>query len=144
MHLWIVWLIAAVALGVAELITTSLAFVFVAAGALAAGVTAAAFGAGAVVQVIVFIAVSLASIVLIRPLAVRRLNRRPTLRTGTAALVGQTGYVLEDVTPRAGLVRIDGQEWSARPYDEMSVIPAGSNVDVLQIKGVTALVHPRE
>ncbi len=143
MHLWIAWLIAAVALGVAELTTTSLAFGFIAVGALAAAVTAAV-GVGAVVQVVVFIAVSLASIVLIRPLAVRRLNRRPALRTGTAALVGQTGYVLEDVTPRAGRVRIDGQEWTARPYDEMSVIPAGSNVDVLQIKGATALVHPRE
>lgn len=143
MHLWIAWLIAAVALGVAELATTSLAFGFVAVGALAASVTAAV-GVGAVVQVVVFVAVSLASLVLVRPLAVRRLKRRPTLRTGAAALVGHTGYVLEDVTPLAGRVRIDGQEWTARPYDEVSVIPAGSNVDVLQIKGATALVHPRE
>jgi membrane protein implicated in regulation of membrane protease activity len=142
-HLWIAWLIAAVALGVAELVTTSLAFGFIAVGAAAAAVTAAA-GVGAVVQVIVFIAVSLASIALVRPLALRRLNRRPTLRTGAAALVGRIGYALEDVTPQAGRVRVDGQEWSARPYDEVSVIPAGSQVDVLQIKGATALVHPRE
>lgn len=143
MDLWIVWLIVAVVLGVAELITTTLAFGFVAVGALAAAVTAAA-GPGAVVQVVVFVAVSLASIVLIRPIAMRRLRRRPTLRTGAAALVGLTGYVLEDVTPQAGRVQIGGQEWSARPFDEMSVIPAGSKVDVLQIKGATALVHPRE
>jgi membrane protein implicated in regulation of membrane protease activity len=142
-HLWMAWLIAAVALGVAELITTSLAFGFVAFGALAAAATALA-GVGAVVQVVVFVAVSLASIMLIRPYAVRRLRRRPALRTGAAALVGQVGYVLEDVTPQAGRVQIGGQEWTARPYDEMSVIPAGSKVDVLQIKGATALVHPRE
>ena len=143
MGLWAVWLIVAVVLGVAELLTTSLAFGFVAVGALAAAITAAA-GIGAVVQVVVFVVVSLASILLIRPVALRRLRRRPTLRTGTAALVGQTGYVLEDVTPQAGRVQIGGQEWSARPFDEMSVIPAGSKVDVLQIKGATALVHPRE
>jgi membrane protein implicated in regulation of membrane protease activity len=61
-----------------------------------------------------------------------------------AALIGQTGYVLAEVTPRAGRIRIGGEEWSARPYDEASVIPAGSTVDVLQIKGATALVHQRE
>lgn len=143
MGLWVVWLIVAVVLGVAELITTSLAFGFVAIGALAAAVTAGV-GVGAIVQVVVFVGVSVASIVLIRPLALRRLRRRPALRTGAAALVGQTGYVLEDVTPQAGRVQVGGQEWTARPYDEISVIPAGSKVDVLQIKGATALVHPRE
>ena len=55
-----------------------------------------------------------------------------------------TGYVLTDVTPHGGRIRIGGEEWSARPYDEMSVIPSGATVDVLQIKGATALVHPRE
>jgi membrane protein implicated in regulation of membrane protease activity len=88
--------------------------------------------------------VSLAGIVLIRPMALRRLRRRPGLRTGTAALVGQTGLVLDEVTPHAGRIRIGGEEWSARPYDDASVIRAGSTVDVLQIKGATALVHPRE
>lgn len=143
MHLWIAWLIGAVVLGVAELVTTTLALGFIAVGALAAAVAAAA-GVGAAIQVAVFVGVSLASIVLVRPFAMRRLRRRPALRTGAAALVGQTGYVLEDVTPQSGRVQIGGQEWSARPYDEASVIHAGSKVDVLQIKGATALVHPRE
>jgi membrane protein implicated in regulation of membrane protease activity len=88
--------------------------------------------------------VSAAGIFVIRPVALRRLRRRSQLPTGTAALVGQTGYVLDDVTPHAGRIRIGGEEWSARPYDDSSVIPAGSKVDVLQIKGATALVHPRE
>ena len=142
MSLWIVWLIAAVVLGVAELLTTTLAFGLVAVGALAAAL-AAALDSPAVLQVGVFVVVSLAGIVLIRPFALRRLRRRPALRTGTAALVGQTGLVLSDVSPHSGRIRIGGEEWSARPYDEASVIPAGSTVDVLQIKGATALVHPR-
>ncbi len=143
MVLLVVWLIAAAALGVAEMLTTTLALGLVAVGALAAAL-AEAVGGGPVAQVAVFVAVSLAGIVLIRPVALRRLQRRSTLRTGTAALVGQTGYVLADVTPRDGRIRIGGEEWSARPYDETSVIPAGSTVDVLQIKGATALVHQRE
>lgn len=143
MVLLVIWLIAAAALGAAEMLTTTLALGLVAVGALAAAL-AEAVGGGPVTQVVVFVAVSLAGIVLIRPVALRRLQRRSTFRTGAAALVGQTGYVLADVTPHDGRIRIGGEEWSARPYDEMSVIPAGSTVDVLQIRGATALVHQRE
>ena len=143
MVLLVIWLILAVALGVAEMLTTTLALGLVAVGALAAALTEAAGGPG-LLQIAVFIIVSLAGIVLIRPLALRRLNKRGTLRTGMAALIGQTGYVLAEVTPHEGRIRIGGEEWSARPYDEASIIPAGSTVDVLQIKGATALVHQRE
>jgi membrane protein implicated in regulation of membrane protease activity len=140
--LWVIWLIAAVALGVAEIMTTTLAFGLVAIGALAAAL-AGGVGADAGVQLGVFVVVSVAGVGLIRPVALRHLHRRPALRTGTAALVGQTALVLADVSPHGGRVRIGGEEWSARPYDEMSVIPAGTTVDVLQIKGAMALVHPR-
>ena len=143
MALLVIWLVAAVVLGVAEMLTTTLALGLIAVGALAAALTEAVSGSP-LLQVAVFVAVSLAGIVLIRPLALRRLQRRTTFRTGTAALVGQTGHVLAEVSPQAGLIRIGGEEWSARPYDETSVIPAGSVVDVLQIKGATALVHKRE
>jgi membrane protein implicated in regulation of membrane protease activity len=141
--LLVVWLVVAVALGVAELLTTTLTFGLVAVGSLAAALTSG-LGGGWALQVAAFAAVSLAGLVLIRPVAMRRLRRRSTLPTGTAALVGQTGYVLADVSPRGGLVKIGGEEWSARPYDEVSIIQAGSTVDVLQIKGAVALVHPRE
>jgi membrane protein implicated in regulation of membrane protease activity len=141
--LLVIWLIAAAALGVAEILTTTLALGLMAVGALAAAATEAV-GGNVLLQIAVFVVASLAGIVLIRPMALRRLRRRTTLRTGTAALVGQTGYVLADVTPQAGRIKIGGEEWSARPYDETSVIPVGSTVDVLQIKGATALVHQRE
>jgi membrane protein implicated in regulation of membrane protease activity len=125
------------------MLTTTLALGLMAVSALAAAVTEAA-GGNALLQIAVFVAASLAGIVLIRPVALRRLRRRSTLRTGAAALVGQTGYVLADVTPHAGRIKIGGEEWSARPYDETSVIPVGSTVDILEIKGATALVHQRE
>jgi membrane protein implicated in regulation of membrane protease activity len=143
MSLWIIWLIVAIALGAAEVITTTLAFGLVAAGALVAAV-AGALGASLPWQFAAFVAASLAGLVLVRPVVMRHLRRTPSLRSGTAALVGQTAYVLADVSPHGGRVRIGGEEWSARPYDESSVIPAGSTVEVLQIKGAMALVHPRE
>ena len=143
MGLWVVWLIAAVVLGAAELMTGTLAIALVAIGALAAALTSA-LGAGVFFQLAVFVLVTIAGLALVRPAAMRRLRRRPPLRTGTAALVGQTGYVLADVSPQGGRIKIGGEEWSARPYDETSLIPVGSTVDVLLIKGATALVHPRE
>jgi membrane protein implicated in regulation of membrane protease activity len=143
MALLVIWLIVAVVLGVAELVTNTLALGLLAVGALAAGV-AGGLGGDAIVQATAFVAVSAAGIVVIRPMALRRLKRRGLLRTGTAALVGQTGFVLDDVSPHGGRIKIGGEEWTARPYDESSVIPAGATVDVLLIKGATALVHPRE
>jgi membrane protein implicated in regulation of membrane protease activity len=140
---WVIWVIAAAVLGVAELLTTTLALGLIAVGALAAALTSA-LGGDIGLQAGAFVVVSLAGIVVIRPLGLRRLRRRPALRTGTAALVGATGHVLADVSPHGGRIRIGGEEWSARPYDEVSVIPTGSTVDILQIKGATALVHPRE
>ena len=141
--IWIIWLIAAVALGAVEIFTGTLAFGLIAAGALVAAGTAA-LGGGAVLQFVAFVVASVAGLGIVRPLAMRHIRQPPLLRTGTAALVGRTGYVLDEVSARSGRVRIGGEEWSARPYDETLVIPKGSAVDVLQIEGATALVYPRE
>jgi membrane protein implicated in regulation of membrane protease activity len=141
--IWIVWLVVAAALGAAEIFTTTLAFGLVAVGALVAAGTGAA-GGNAAVQFAAFVVASAAGLGIARPLAMRHISRPPLLRTGTAALVGRTAFVLEEVTARSGRVQIGGEEWSSRPYDETLVIPAGSTVDVMQIEGATALVYPRE
>jgi membrane protein implicated in regulation of membrane protease activity len=60
------------------------------------------------------------------------------------ALVGKSAQVVQEVTGYGGRVRIDGEEWSARAYHEALVIPAGATVDVMEIRGATALVYPRE
>jgi len=141
--IWIVWLIIAAALGVAEIFTATLAFGLVAVGALVAAGTGAA-GGNAALQFVAFVVASAAGLGVARPLAMRHIKQPPLLRTGTAALVGRTALVLEDVTAHGGRVRIGGEEWSSRPYDETLVIPAGSTVDVMLIEGATALVYPRE
>jgi membrane protein implicated in regulation of membrane protease activity len=140
---WIVWLIVAAALGAAEIYTTTLAFGLVAVGALVAAGTGA-LGGNMALQFVAFVVASAAGLGIARPLAMRHIQQPPVLRTGTAALVGRTAFVLEEVSARGGRVQIGGEEWSSRPYDETLVIPAGSTVDVLQIEGATALVYPRE
>jgi membrane protein implicated in regulation of membrane protease activity len=143
MGMWIFWLLAAAVLGVAEVMTATLAFGLVAVAALVgAGVGAA--GGDAALQFGAFALASAAGLTLVRPFAMRHIRQPPLLRTGTAALVGRSGYVLDEVTAHGGRVRIGGEEWSARPYDETLTIPKGTAVDVMQIEGATALVYPRE
>jgi membrane protein implicated in regulation of membrane protease activity len=140
---WIVWLVLAAVLGVAEIMTTTLAFGLIAAGAVVAGVVGVA-GAGLPFQLIAFAVASAAGLGVVRPIAVRHIKQPPLLRTGTSALVGRSAKVVEEVTDDGGKVRIGGELWSARPYDESQVIAVGSTVDVFAIEGATALVHPRE
>ena len=143
MESWIVWLVLAAVLGVAEIMTTTLAFGLIAAGAVVAGVVGVA-GGGLPFQLIAFGVASAAGLGVVRPIAVRHIKQPPLLRTGTSALVGRSAKVVEEVNDDGGKVRIGGELWSARPYDESLVIPMGSTVDVFAIEGATALVHPRE
>ena len=141
---WIVWLIVAAVLGVAELLTTTFAFGIIAAAAVVAAVIGA-FHIALPLQLAAFVIAAGAGLGFVRPIALRHLKQPPALRTGVAALVGRTAIVLEEVTDHSGRVRIDGEEWTSRAYvDDSPAIPVGAKVDVMQIKGATALVYPRE
>jgi membrane protein implicated in regulation of membrane protease activity len=141
----IIWVVVAAVLGVAEIFTLTASLGLLAVAALAAA-GAAAIGLGPFAQFAIFAAVSIAGLAGVRPLIKRQLRPRygPQHRFGVAALVGRQARVVQEVTGHAGRVRIGGEEWSARAYDETLVIPAGTTVDVIEIEGATALVYPRE
>jgi membrane protein implicated in regulation of membrane protease activity len=141
----VVWLILAAILGVAEILTLTAALGLLAVAALAAA-GAAALGLDVLWQGVTFAVVAVAGLVGIRPLVKRQLRPRfgPQHKFGVAALVGRQARVVQEVTGHAGRVRIGGEEWSARAYDETLVIPPGTTVDVIEIEGATALVYPRE
>jgi membrane protein implicated in regulation of membrane protease activity len=140
---WVLWTIIAVAFTLGELHTNSFYLAPFAVGGAIAAVLAAA-GAGGLVAVIAFVAAAILFLLLLRPLAMRRRHNVPSLRTGAAALVGQPALVLERIANREGVgtVRIGGEVWTARSYDENEVIPAGEQVEVVEIRGATALVMP--
>ena len=140
---WIIWLVLAAVLGVAEVMTTTLAFGLIAVGAVVAAVVGAA-GVGLPFQLGAFALAAAGGLIVVRPIAMRHIKQPPLLRTGTSALVGRSAKVVEEITDDGGRVRIGGELWSARPYDESQVIPVGSTVNVFAIEGATALVHPRE
>ena len=139
MDLWVLWLIAAVVFGVGEIATLGFFLAPFAGGALVAAIVSA-IGAGAVISWVVFLVVSLVLLAALRPIALRHVRQAPRLRTGTAALVGRTGTVVERITSDEGCVRIEGEIWTARPFDEDQVFEAGTRVQVLEIRGATALV----
>jgi membrane protein implicated in regulation of membrane protease activity len=143
MGVWLIWLIAAVVLGVAEIVTLTAALGVLAGAAL---ITAgfAAIGLPVPLQLVTFALASAAGIVLVRPIALRHM-RQPQLELfGIDALIGKQAYVVREVTDRDGRVRIDGEEWTARAFDDTLVIPVGAAVDVMRISGTTAFVYPRE
>ena len=139
MREWLVWLLVAVGLAVAELLSLDLVLIMLAAGAFAAAGTAA-LGGPLGVQGLVFAVVSALAMFLVRPVARAHLERGAPLATGIAALVGKDALVLEEVGTESGLVKIDGEEWTARPFQDGQVIEPGATVEVITIQGVTALV----
>ena len=140
---WVLWTVAAAAFTVGELHTNSFYLAPFAVGA-AIAAALAALGAGGLVAVVAFAAAAILFLALLRPVAMRHRKSAPALRTGTAALVGQHALVLERIANREGVgtVKIGGEVWTARAFDDEQVIDAGEQVEVVQIRGATALVMP--
>ncbi len=138
---WVIWVIAACVLAVGEIATVSFFLGPFAVGAVAAAIVSL-FVDGWVVSSLTFLVVSVLVLMFLRPIAKRHLKMPPALRTGTAALVGRTAIVTEriDNDDDHGSVRIGGEVWTARSFDDDRVIEAGEKVHVMEIRGATALV----
>jgi membrane protein implicated in regulation of membrane protease activity len=141
MDAWVIWLIVAVVFAVAEVINLSFFLFPFAIGAAGAAVVDLA-GGPAAASWITFVVLTAVSFGIVRPIARRHINMPPQLRTGTAALIGRTAIVTERIVndDAVGKVRIDGEVWSARAYDEDKVLEPGTRVHVLEIRGAMALV----
>jgi membrane protein implicated in regulation of membrane protease activity len=140
MPLWLLWVILAGAFGVGEMLSGGF---FLAPFALGAVLAAAGDKvAGSAVGVIVFIVTSLLTLVLVRPIVRSHLRMPPAIRTGAAALVGKQATVLERISNSegVGIVKIDGEVWTARSLYDDDEIETGARVEVVDIKGATALV----
>jgi len=139
MEEWVWWMIAAGGLAVGEIFTLGFFLGPIAIAAVLAAVVSLA-GGGLALSWAVFIAASLASLLVLRPIARRHLRTPPRIRTGTAALVGGPATVMEHVDRNGGQVKIGGELWSARAYDEDASFEPGARVEVMKIEGATALV----
>lgn len=136
---WGVWLGLAMLLGVLELFSLDLVLLMLASGAVI-GMVAALVGLPVAVQILAAAAASVAMLALVRPNAVKRLHSGPDLKQGHEALVGEEGFTVAEITTQGGQIKIAGEVWTARPYDETAVIPVGAKVRVFEIRGATAYV----
>src|SRR5438094_377794 len=139
MPAWVAWAVVAAVLAAGEAATAGLVLGPIALAAAAAAIVAAA-GAGIAIQIVAFAVASVGALAVLRPIATRHLHTPAHIRTGTAALIGSRATVLERVDADGGRVKIGGEIWSARTYDEDRVIEPGTRVEVLKIDGATALV----
>ena len=141
MAAWLVWLVAGLILVAAEMATGGLWLLMTGMGALG-GALAAAFGAGPVLATVVFAIVSVALLVGLRPVMLRRYQVRD-IRTNTQALIGAKATVVVPVHGDQGRVKIGGEIWSARAHHgEAETFPEGAAVIVVEISGATAIVAP--
>jgi membrane protein implicated in regulation of membrane protease activity len=138
-HLWGAWLALAMLLGVLELFSLDLVLLMVAAGALA-GMAVDFAGLGFPIQLLAASATSLAMLTFVRPTFIKRLHSGPDLKQGFDALVGEEGFTVAEITVHGGQVKVGGEIWTARPYDDTAVIPVGAKVRVYAIRGATAYV----
>ncbi len=138
---WVLWMIAAGLLAVGEMFTLGFFLGPVGVAAVLAAIVTLA-GGGVALQWIVFTAVAAGSLLVLRPIARRHLRTPLQLRTGTAALVGRTAMVTERIhnDEGTGCVKLEGESWTARAYDGDEIIEPGKRVQVIEIRGATALV----
>ncbi len=138
-HAWQLWLGLAMVLGVAELFSLDLVLLMLAIGA-GVGMAFALVDLPVAVQALGAVVTSLGMLTFVRPSFVRKLHAGPDLKHGPALLIGTTGFAVEEISSRGGLVKLSGETWTARPYDEQVVIPNGAKVEVYEIRGATAYV----
>lgn len=135
-----IWLIVALVLGVAEVVTGgSLVLLMLGGGALAGSATAAVTD-NEFLPWVAFTVVSLGLLGVVRPIARKHMNTPLAIRTGAERLVGAEAVVIAEVTDRDGRVKLDGEIWSARAFGEDQTFAPGARVRVLEIDGATALV----
>lgn len=143
-NMTVFWLVALVTLVVIELLTMGLTTVWFAGGALVATV-ASLFDAPPVLQIIIFLVVSVLLLFFTRPLAVKYFNK-DRVRTNAESLVGRQAIVISEIDNLQGIgqVNVGGMEWSARTKTDGVTLPVGTVTTVLAINGVKLVVEERK
>lgn len=141
-NLWAAWLALALVLGASEMLTLELTLLMLASGALAGMVTALIVPGLWVVQVLVAVIVAVLMLFILRPTLLHRIRSAPGYRSSLQKMVGSEAVATGEITGNGGEIKLNGETWSARAYDPDRVISPGERVEIFEMDGVTALVHP--
>jgi membrane protein implicated in regulation of membrane protease activity len=140
MSAWI-WFSGAVLLSIAEVLGAEFVLLMLGGGALVTAGVALVFPDLLWLQILVFALSSVALVLGLRPMLLRKYYQPSQIRSGVEALIGSKATVVSTVDADGGQVKIGGEVWSARSFDESQVIEPGTRVDVVKIEGATALVY---
>lgn len=137
----LIWLGILAVLLLIEAITAGLTTIWFAGGALIAAV-ASYFGADLIVQLLLFLCVSLVLLIFTRPLALKYFNKK-TIQTNVNSLIGKKAVVIQDIDNLAqiGKVQINDIEWTARSTDDGKKISKDAIVFIREIHGVKLIVE---
>lgn len=140
----VVWLAVLVLLVIIELLTMGLTTIWFAGGALVATL-AALLGAPVIVQVLLFLVISVLLLFFTRPIAVKYFNK-DRVRTNAESLIGRQAIVISEIDNLQGIgqVNVGGVEWSARSSQDDVTLPVGAVAVVLAINGVKLIVEERK
>lgn len=141
MELWQIWIVAAMALFIAELATPGFFTAAIGIGCLAAAL-AHWMGWGIEVQITALSTITIVVFLTLRPLFLKYLDSETGIKTNTEALIGKRGYVLEKIDPSAhsGRIVVGGEDWKAVSIDD-AVIEAGRRVEVIGVDGTRLIVR---
>jgi membrane protein implicated in regulation of membrane protease activity len=139
---WVIWLVVAGGLLLAELFTLTFVLGMFSVAALVAAI-AAALGLPLAGEIGAFVGASGVLWFLVKPLE-RAHRRQPALATGVAAMEGRHGVVTDEVGAHSGRVTVGGETWAARALAPGMVIPPGTGVSVAKVEGATLVVFPEE
>ncbi|MDY6143611.1 MAG: NfeD family protein [Arcanobacterium sp.] len=135
---WAIWGVIAVVLLIIELVTVDFTFIMLAGGALVAALIS--LGTDSLIaQVLGFAIVALVLLLFVRPVIKRHLEPKRDIPSNVYALAGKGGRALTQITESSGRVTIGGEEWSAKT--QSGSIPAGENVVINRVEGVTVVVQ---
>lgn len=135
----LIWLVVALGLAGAEVLTGDLFLLMVSGGALAAAGSSLVFDE-LWIDGVVFAVVSMLLLVLVRPALRRRFAAGTGLLDRAKELEGKSALVLDTVSRHEGQVKLDGEVWTARPLNDTDVFESGDHVTVMRIDGATAVV----
>jgi membrane protein implicated in regulation of membrane protease activity len=137
---WVLWLIAAGLFAAGEVVSVDLVLLMFTAGALG-GAGVAVLGGPVALQLLAFVAVSLALLTVVRPIAKRHLTATsPGTAIGAAAVIGRTATVTRPVDRQGGRIKLGADEWTARSQHSAETFAVGEVVRILEIEGATAVV----
>ena len=141
--MWYIWLILSGLVLIIEAMTAGFLIFWLAIGSLFAMITSF-FTDNIFIQTSVFVISSTILIFATKPFVKKFTQAKSPIKTNVYSIIGRTAIVTQEINSihSTGQIKVDGEVWSAIGENDSSIIPKDSEVKILEVKGVKAVVTP--